>query len=87
MFYLQELFHSTTYWLKACGIFDKFVDNYINAERYQPLPKQNNNKPLVITQLMMLWLIWLSGLTVGLFVFFGEFTARGIGNYMAKTKK
>ena len=74
----QELFHSTTYWLKACGIIDKFVDDLINADPYIPLPKESDNKPLVITQLMMLWIIWGSGLTAGLLAFFGEHLARKI---------
>ena len=76
--YWQELFHSTTYWLKASGIIDKFVDDLMNADPYIPLPKENDNKPLVMTQLMMLWIIWGSGLTAGLFAFVGEHVARKI---------
>ena len=75
---MQDLFHSTTYWLKACGIFKKFLDNYMEAEPYIPLPKKNVNQPLVFEQLMMLWLIWVSGLTAAVFSFFGELTAGSI---------
>ena len=53
-------------------MFDKYVDNYMNAEPLIPLPKENNNKPLVIIELMMLWLIWASGLIAGLFLFILE---------------
>ena len=52
----------------------------MNAEPYIPLPKQNKNKPIVSTQLMMLWLIWLSGLIAGLLIFFGEVMAMKLGN-------
>ena len=63
--------------MKACGIFKKFLDNYMNAEPYIPQPKENVNKPLVFMQLMMLWLMWISGLTAGIIAFFGELTAGG----------
>ena len=75
---MQDLFHSTTYWLKACGIFKRFLDKYMEAEPYIPLPKENVNQPLVFDQLMMLWIIWGSGLTAGLFAFVGEHVARKI---------
>ena len=83
---MQNLFHSTTYWLKASGIFDKLFDNYMNAEPYIPQPKENDNKPLVNVQLMMLWLIWVSGLTAGLFAFFGEFMAEGISKHLKQIR-
>ena len=47
----------------------------MNADPYIPLPKENDNKPLVMTQLMMLWIIWVGGLTAGILGFFGEFIA------------
>ena len=50
----------------------------MNEDPYIPLPKENDNKPLVITQLLMLWIIWGSGLTAGLFAFVGEHVARKI---------
>ena len=71
----QDLFHSTTYWLRACGIFKRFADKYMEAEPYIPLPKENVNQPLVFNQLIMLWIIWVGGLTAGIFAFFGEFIA------------
>ena len=48
----------------------------MNADPYIPLPTENDNKPLVITQLMMLWIIWGTGLTAGFFAFIGEHLAR-----------
>ena len=75
---MQDLFHSTTYWLKACGIFKRFLDKYMEAEPYIPLPKENVNQPLVFDQLMMLWIIWVGGLTAGIFAFFVEFMASHI---------
>ena len=47
----------------------------MNAEPYIPLPKKNKNKPLVLEQLIMLWIISISGLAIGLFVFIGELVA------------
>ena len=47
----------------------------MNAEPYDPQPKEYVNKPLVIVQLMMLWLIWISGMGAGLLAFFGELMA------------
>ena len=76
--YSQDLFHMTTHNLKASGIFDKLLDDYMDAEPFIPLPKENVNKPLVNVQLMMLWLIWVSGLGAGLLVFIGEVMAEGI---------
>ena len=51
------------------------VDNYLHTEPYIPLPKQNINKPLVLVQLIMLWIIYFSGLAIGLFAFIGELVA------------
>ena len=68
--------HSAIHWLKACGIIDKFVDDLMNADPLIPLPIENDNKPLVFTQLSMLWLIWVSGLIAGVLAFFGELVAR-----------
>ena len=68
--------HSAIHWLKACGIIDKFVDDLMNADPLIPLPIENDNKPLVFTQLSMLWLIWVSGLIAGVLAFLGELVAR-----------
>ena len=54
-FNFQDVFHSTVHWLKASGITQKLVDDYMNAEPYIPLPKKSKNKPLVLEQLIMLW--------------------------------
>ena len=70
--------HSAIHWLKACGIIDKFVDDLMNADPLIPLPIENDNKPLVFTQLSMLWLIWVSGLIAGVLAFFGELVGRVI---------
>ena len=74
-FNLQDLFHSTVNWFQTNGITQKLVDNHLNAEPYIPLPKQNKNKPLELVQLIMLWIIYISGLAIGLFVFIGELVA------------
>ena len=58
----------------------------MNAEPYIPQPKENDNKPLVNVQLMMLWLIWVSGLTAGLFAFFGELMAEGISKHLKQIR-
>ena len=50
----------------------------MEAEPYKPLPKENVNQPLVFNQLMMLWIIWVGGLTAGIFAFFVEFIASHI---------
>ena len=47
----------------------------MEAEPYIPLPKENINQPLVFDQLMMLWIIWVGGLSAGIFAFFGEIIA------------
>ena len=51
------------------------MDKYMEAEPYIPLPKQRVNQPLVFDQFMMLWIIWVGGLTAGILAFFGEFIA------------
>ena len=81
---MQDLFHSTVHRLRASGITEKLVNDYLNADPYIPLPKQNENKPLVFEQLIMLWLISVLTLTAGLFVFFGELIA---GGFAKRTKK
>ena len=50
----------------------------MNADPLIPLPIENDNKPLVFTQLSMLWLIWVSGLIAGVLAFLGELVARVI---------
>ena len=82
--YSQELFHTTTHWLKACGVLNKFADDYTNKERFIPLPKANNNKPLVAIQLMMLWLIWGSGLIVGIFLFLVELASGQVADHLKR---
>ena len=48
---------------------------HMDAEPYIPLPTKNVDKPLTIMQLTGLWFIWGIGLSVGIFVFLGEFLA------------
>ena len=72
---MQDLFHSTVHWFKASGIAQKWEEDYLNAEPYKPLPKQNQEEPLELVQLIMLWIIYISGLSIGLFVFIGELVA------------
>ena len=59
----------------------------MEAEPYIPLPKENINQPLVFEQLMMLWLIWVSGLTAGIFAFFGELTAGSLSKNPKMTQR
>ena len=47
----------------------------MEADPYIPLPKQNENKPLVFEQLIMLWLISVLSLTAGLLIFLCELIA------------
>ena len=80
----QDLFHSTAHWLTASGIPTVWVDNHMEADPYIPLPKQNENKPLVFEQLIMLWLISGLSLTAGLLIFLCELIA---GGFAKRTKK
>ena len=71
--HLQDHFHSMTHWLQACGILSQIKYTYMNREPLKPLPKQSEEgDPLNFIQLVMLWFIWASGATVGLFVFLLE---------------
>ena len=54
----------------------------MNAEPYIPQPKENDNKPLVNVQLMMLWILWASGLAAGLLAFLGELMAGGLAKHL-----
>ena len=47
----------------------------MNAEPYEPLPKQNTDNPLGLVELIMLWIIYISGLAIGLLIFIGELVA------------
>ena len=60
------------------------IVDYLNAEPYIPMPKQNKNKPLVLEQLIMLWIISISGLAIGLFVFFGELLAGSFAKHLKR---
>ena len=80
----QDLFHSTAHWLTASGIPTVWVDNHMEADPYIPLPKQNENKPLVFEQLIMLWLISVLSLTAGFLIFFCELIA---GAFAKRTRK
>ena len=56
----------------------------MEADPYIPLPEQNENKPLVFEQLIMLWLISVLSLTAGLFIFFCELIAGGFAKRKRK---
>ena len=58
------------------------MDDYMNAEPYIPQPKENDNKPLVNVQLLMLWILWASGLAAGLLAFLGELMAGGLAKHL-----
>ena len=72
--HFQDVFHSATHWLHACGIFAKILDDYMNAKPFIPLPKQRHNEGLKSVQLLMLFLILAFGLTLGILAFFVEFS-------------
>ena len=65
-------------------MLNKFFDDYMNKEPLIPLPKENNNKPLVAIQLMMLWLIWGSSLIVGIFLFLVELVLGQIADHLKR---
>ena len=68
-------------------MLNKFADDYTNKERLIPLPKANNNKPLVAIQLMMLWLIWGSSLIVGIFLFLVELVSGQIAGHLKRREE
>ena len=75
IYYLQDIFHSTSHWLQDCGIYRKIAEPYLNAEPLIPLPKVRDNEALVPDQLIALWLIWACGITLGTLVFLLELTS------------
>lgn len=50
----------------------------MDAEPDIPMPKENDGKPLIFVQLIMLWLIWTSGLAASGLAFLGELVAVAI---------
>ena len=54
----------------------KILDGYMNAEPLIPLPKQRHNEALKPVQLIMLFLLWGFGLTIGVLAFLVEHAAR-----------
>ena len=79
IYYLQDIFHSTSHWLQDCGIYRKIAEPYLNAEALLPLPKVRYNEPLGPDQLIMLWLIWACGIALGTLLFLAELTASRSG--------
>ena len=62
------------HWLQASGVFTHILDPYMNTEAVDQLPKKtSSNEPLYLVQLIMLWLIWASGMAVGTLAFLAEF--------------
>ena len=70
--YLQDIFHSTTHWLHASGIFGKIKDEHMDAEFLIPLPKKRPNSGLEPIQLLMLFLLWVLGITIGTLTLLAE---------------
>ena len=61
------------HWLQASGVFTHILDPYMNTEAVDQLPKKtSSNEPLYLVQLIMLWLIWASGMMLGTLVFLVE---------------
>ena len=50
----------------------------MDAEPDIPLPKENDGKPLFFVQLIMLWLLWTSGMVASGMAFLGELMAIAI---------
>ena len=48
------------------------MDPYLNAEPLIPVPKVRINEAFTVEQLIMLWLIWASGVTLGTLAFMFE---------------
>ena len=62
------------HWLQASGVIAHILDPYMNKEAIAQLPKKTSgNEPLNMVQLIMLWLIWASGMSVGTLAFLAEF--------------
>ena len=66
-----------THWLQACGIFSKIKYPYLNKEPFIPLPIQSNNESLKLIQMVTLWFLWTSGVTIGIFTFLIELWSGG----------
>ena len=69
---MQDVIPSATYWLQACGIFEKILDDYMNAEPLIPLPKQRPNTGLEPVELLKLFLLWAVGMTLAILAFLAE---------------
>ena len=67
-----------THWLRACGIFQKIKNDGMDliTPNIMPLPKQRIDKPLILEQFLILWLICAIGLALAATAFLFEI---GIG--------
>ena len=54
-------------------MFEKILDPYMNAEPLIPLPKKKPNESLKPVQLLMLFVVWAFGITLGISAFLAEF--------------
>ena len=70
---LLRLFNSATHWLQACGIFVKIRNEIINNKEVSSLAKMEQNEPLSIVQLLVLFIVWGSGIFLAIIIFIGEF--------------
>ena len=78
--FLQELFNLPVHWLQASGVVAHILDPYMNREAIAQLPKKtSSNEPLNLVQLIMLWLIWASGMAVGTLAFLVELKFGSLG--------
>ena len=69
MNHFKYVFYSATHWLHAGGIFKKILNSYMDTGGQIP---NQSHESLKFTQLIMLWLIWISGVTCGLIAFLFE---------------
>ena len=68
------------HWLQASGVVAHILDPYMNREAIAQLPKKtSSNEPLNLVQLIMLWLIWASGMAVGTLAFLVELKFGSLG--------
>ena len=83
---MQDVFHSATHWLQACGIFYKLENDVLNAKPFIPLPKQRLNEALKPVQLMMVFLLLAFGIALGILAFMVELMV-GVKTKKDKGKK
>ena len=85
-FHLQDLFNSAGHWLQACGIYQKILYPYMNAEPLIPLPKKALNEGLKPVQLLMLFVVWSFGIALGSLAILAELAVGTKNKHQRKMK-